>query len=66
MADEVAKRLSIIFEKLWQFGEVPSYWKRGNTFKKGKKNTWGTTRQSHLCAWKDSGTDPPQAKACGN
>ncbi|PKU42854.1 rna-directed dna polymerase from mobile element hypothetical protein [Limosa lapponica baueri] len=44
MADEDAKLLCIIFEKLWQSGEVPTDWKRGNItsiFKKGKKENLG-------------------------
>ncbi|KFQ23689.1 RNA-directed DNA polymerase from mobile element jockey, partial [Mesitornis unicolor] len=44
LKDEVAKLLSIIFERLWQSGEVPDDWKRGNitpVFKKGKKEDPG-------------------------
>lgn len=30
LADKVAKLLSILFERSWQFGGVPTDWERGN------------------------------------
>ncbi|GAB0179079.1 mitochondrial enolase superfamily member 1 [Grus japonensis] len=47
LADEVARPLSIIFEKSWHSGEGPTNWKRGNIapiFKKGKKEDPGNYR----------------------
>ena len=47
IADVVADPLSIIFEKSWLSGEVPSDWKKGNIppiFKKGRKEAPGNYR----------------------
>ena len=51
MAGVVAESLSIIFEKSWLFGEVPSDWKKGNItpiFRKGRKEDPGKYRPVSL------------------
>lgn len=44
---EVAKSLSVVFEKLWKCSEVPTDWKRrsiASIFKEGKKEDLGNYR----------------------
>ncbi|KFP46935.1 hypothetical protein N323_03714, partial [Cathartes aura] len=44
LADVLAKPLSVIFEKSWQSGEVPSDWQKGNTTPLFRKREPGNYR----------------------
>ncbi|KFQ45842.1 hypothetical protein N333_09138, partial [Nestor notabilis] len=51
LANEVAKPLSIIFERSWEEGELPDDWKKGNItpiFKKEKMGEPGNYRPVSL------------------
>ena len=63
LANVIGRPLSIIFERLWQLGEVPDGWNRANIapiFKKDKKEDPGNYRLVSLTLFsqEDYGANP--------
>jgi len=61
LVDEVGMPLSIMFERSWQFGKVPTDWKHNTHFQEGKNEDPGNYRTVIvLYVRQDHGADPSE------